>query len=420
MPLFGGLFLSEILGKPVLDPMGEELGKLKDLHIVKGEPLPKVEALIIERKKKVYRVLWADMNIFNKRIMAATVYGDALASYAFNEKDLLAARDMLDKQIVDVNGVMVVRANDIKIEGYESDAVIVAVDVGLRGILRRLGIERGGEDLLRLFRAHLPYNLISWNYIQPLQPKLSNIALTVPRQRVSELHPADLAELISQVSPNEGAQFIENLDLETAAETISELEPDAQAAMMRDMDSEKAADILEEMSPDSAADILGGLPADKAKEILEHINREEAEDIQELLGHEADTAGGIMTTEFIAYPATLTVAEAIERFRADAPEIEAVYYMYLLDEAGRLAGVISLRELLLEKPGSRLSDIMVTKLKTAAPGADAVHVIAIVTKYNLVALPVVDEEGYLLGIVTIDDIVDRIMPASARHIRRGV
>jgi CBS domain-containing protein len=420
MPLFGELFLSEILNKPVLDPRGEELGKLKDVSIVKGEPLPKVDSLIIEKKKNLYKIPWSSMNIFNKRIMAATLYSDALSPYTYSEDDLLAARDILDKQIVDANGVKVVRANDIKLEGYDSNAILVAVDVGMRGILRRLGIERGGEDFLRLFRAQLPYNLISWNYIQPLQPKLSTITLTVPRQMVSELHPADLAELISQVSHNEGTQFVENLDVETAAEAISELEPDARIAMIRDMKSDKAANIIGEMSPDLAADLLGGLPADKAKDILEHIKQEDAEDIQELLSHEEDTAGGLMTNEFIAYPAKMTIREIMTRFKEDAPEIETVYYIYALDEDGKLCGVVSLRELLLSELDVRLSEIMETKLKTIGPEADEMQVAGIISKYNLVALPVVDNEGFLMGIVTIDDIVDRILPAQARRKRRGV
>ncbi|GAB4387535.1 MAG: CBS domain-containing protein [Thermodesulfovibrionales bacterium] len=418
MPLFGELFLSDIMRKPVLDPKGEELGRLKDVSIIRGETLPKVDALVIERRKDFYKIPWSGLNIFNKRIMAATLYSDALIPYTYAEDDLLAVRDLLDKQIVDANGVKVVRVNDIKLEGYQADALLVAVDVGLRGILRRLGMERRGEEFLRLVRAHLPYNLISWNYIQPLQPKLSTIALTVPRQMVSDIHPADLAELISQVSHDEGAKFIENLDVETAAEALSELMPETQTAMLRDMDPQRAAGIIEEMPPDSAADVLGGLPAEKVQEIMEHLDAEEMEDLQELLGHAEDTAGGMMTIEFIAYPEATTVREAIARFRKDAPEIETVYYIYALDEGGRLAGVVSLRELLLSDPDARLSDIMEAKVKSVKPEEDESQVAGVISKYNLVALPVTDDEGALLGVVTVDDIVDRILPPKARRRRR--
>ncbi len=420
MPLFGELFVSEILGKPVFGPRGEELGKIKDISIVKGEPLPKVDFLIIEKRGKAYALPWASLNIFSKRIIASTLARDELSEYGFDEEHLLAARDILDKQIVDANGVKVVRANDIKLEGYDSDAIIVAVDVGVRGILRRLGFERRGDFVLRLLRVQLPYNLISWNYIQPLQPKLSTIALTVPGQMVSELHPADLADLISQVSHDEGAQFIQNLDVETAADAISELETDTQTAMLTGMSADRAADIIEEMPPDSAADVISALPAEKAQEILKQVEKEEADDIQELLSHEADTAGGLMTNEYIAYTMDLTVGEAIERFREDAPEIEAVYYIYVVDSEERLIGVLSLKELLLSELDTRISDIMETKLKTIGPEEDEMKVAAAISKYNLVALPVVDSEGYMLGIVTVDDVMDIILPPQAKRKRRKV
>jgi magnesium transporter len=420
MPFFGELFVSEILKKPVLDPKGEEIGKLKDLVIVKGEPLPKVSALIIEKKNKIFKLPWTDLNIFNKRIISANVYGETLQPYELNEKDLILVRDILDKQIVDANGAKVVRVNDVKLQGYNSEAVLIAVDVGARGIMRRLGVERGGEDLMKLFKKHLPYNLISWNYIQPLEPKLTKISLTVPRQMVSELHPADIAEIISQVSHKEGASFFKGLDVETAAGALSELQPDVQAAIITGMETEKAADIIEEMPPDEAADVLSDLPMDKAKEILESIEKEEAEDIQELLSHEEDTAGGLMINEFIAYLPETKVKDAIMKFRRDAEEVETVYYIYVIEANEKLIGAVSLRDLLLSDPDARLTDIMETKLKTVTPDTDEMEVAEIISKYNLVALPVVDTEGFLLGIVAIDDVIDRILPPAAKRKRRKV
>jgi Mg2+ transporter MgtE len=340
--------------------------------------------------------------------------------YEYEERDLLMLRDILDKQIVDANGAKVVRVNDVKLEGYNNEAILIAVDVGIRGIMRRLGVERGGEDLMRLFKKHLTYNLISWNYIQPLEPKLTKISLKVPRQMLSELHPADIAEIISQVSHKEGATFFKGLDIETAAEALSELQSDVQVDIISDMETDKAADIIEEMPPDEAADILSDLPADKAKEILEQIEKEEAEDIQELLSHEEDTAGGLMTNEYIAYPPETTVRKAIDNFKKDAEEVETVYYIYIIDENEKLNGVVSLRDLLLARLDDKLSDIMESKLKTVTPDVDEGEVAAIISKYNLVALPVVDTEGHFLGIVTVDDIMDRILPPTAKRKRRMV
>ena len=232
MPFFGEVFTSEIIKKPVLDPKGEDLGRVKDLVIVKGDPLPKVAALIIARKKKYFVLPWADLNIFNKKIISSKIYADSLRPYELSEENLLIVRDIFDKQIVDANGAKVVRVNDIKLEGYNNDAVLIAVDVGMRGILRRLGIERGSDEFLGLFNTNLPQTLISWNYIQPLRPNLGAITLTVPRQMLAELHPADIADIISQVSREEGTHLFKDLDIETAAEALSELKPQMQADLI--------------------------------------------------------------------------------------------------------------------------------------------------------------------------------------------
>lgn len=420
MPFFGEVFSSEIIKKPVLDPKGEELGRVKDLAIVKGDPLPLVSMLVIEKKKKYFRLPWADLNIFNKKIIASRTYRDNLIPYEFNEDDLLVVRDILDKQIVDANGAKVVRVNDIKLEGYQDNAILIAVDVGMRGILRRLGIERGSEEFLNMFKTSLPYNLISWNYIQPLRPKLNAITLTVPRQILSELHPADIADIISQVSREEGAHLFRDLDIETAAEALSELKPEMQADIINAMDTEKAADIIEEMPPDEAADILSDLPTEKAKELLENIEKEEAEDIQELLEHDEDTAGGRMTNDYIAYSPLMTVQEASERFKVNAREVENVYYIYVLDKEEKLIGVASLKEMLLAEPDCLLADIMETNLKTISPGEDEMDAAAIISKYNLLALPVVDKNGYMHGIITVDDIIDMLLPPAAKKKRRKI
>ncbi len=418
MPLFGELFLSELINKPVFDPKGEVVGRVKDVIVVKGDPLPKVSALIIERKRRLFKIDWINISLFNKRIISTDLGIDNIKSYTPSEEDLLAVRDIFDKQIVDANGAKVVRAHDIKLEGYNGEAILIAVDVGIRGRLRRFGVEKQSEEILKLFRIPISYNLISWEYIEPLKPKLKTIALTVPRQMVSQLHPADIAEIISRVPKEDGAHLFKDLDIETAAEAFSELKPDVQAEIINVVGAEKAADIIEEMPPDEAADVLSDLPVEKAKEILEHIEKEEVEDIQELLGHEEGTAGRLMTTEFIAYPPDLTVKEVIERFKKDAEEIETVYYIYVVDEQEKLVGVTSLREVLLANPESRLSEIMETKIKSISPEEDVESIVEMLSKYDLVAIPVVDQKGHLMGIVTVDDIIDVMEEEATEDIYR--
>ncbi len=419
MPLFGELFVSELLKKPVLDPRGDELGMVKDFIVVKGEPLPRVSAIIIEEKKERYLLEWENVGIFNKRIISSKIYAGRLSRYDDSGEDLLIRRDIFDKQIVDANGAKIVRVNDVKLEGKDDYACVSGVDIGIRGLLRRLGIERRSENLYRLFGKTLPHNIISWNYIQPLEPRLSTISLTVPRQMISALHPSDIADIISEAPLDQGAALFNKLDPNVAAETLHELEPDIQKSIIDSLDKDYAPRIVERMPPDEAADLLADLESDKAREILESIEKEEAEDIQELLAHEEDTAGGLMTNQFISYPPGLTIQEALERFKLDAHEVETVYYIYIT-EGERLTGVTTLKDMLLHSPQMTLSGIMESKLKTVSPDADQQVVAEIISKYNLLALPVVDDEGDLLGIVTIDDIMDILLPTASRKKRRSV
>ena len=418
MPFFGELFISEVIKKPVFGPKGEIIGRVKDIVVVKGDPLPKVSAIIIEKKKQLFMLKWEQLNLFNKRIISTNLIEDFLKPYHLSEDDMLAVRDILHKQIVDVYGAKVVRAYDIKIESYDDDAVFIAIDVGVRGIIRRLGLEQISEALLRLFKIRFPHHLISWNYIQPLIPKLKEIALTVAKQTVSKLHPADIAEIMSKVSRDEGTNFFRELDVETAADVFSELNLDIQAEIITAMDASKAADMIEEMPPDEAADILSNLPPQKAQEIHRHIEKEEAEDIQELLLHKGDTAGGLMTNEFIAYTPHITIQEALNKFKEDGKEIENIYNIYIEDETERLIGVISLRELLIAKPEARLAELMETKIMKVLPDEDVEAVAGMMSKYDLVAIPVVNVDGHLLGIVTVDDIMDVIEEEATEDLYR--
>ncbi|MDH4028311.1 MAG: CBS domain-containing protein [Nitrospirota bacterium] len=419
MPLFGELFVSEMLNKSVLDPKGDELGRLKDLIVIKGKPLPRVSALILEEKKRLYLLEWDKVGIFNKRIMSSKVYSGELVPYESSDQNLLIARDIFDKQIVDANGAKIVRVNDVKLEGERDNACLTGVDVGIRGILRRLGIEGKSEKAYSFFGKNVAHNIIHWSYIQPLEPRLSTISLLVPRQMLSELHPADLADIISEVPLKQGTALFKNLDLNVAADTIHELQPNIQMSIIESLDKELAADIIERMPPDKAADLLAELGTEHAREILESIEKEEAEDIQELLAHEEDTAGGLMTNEFIAYGPALTIGEAIERFKIEAPDVEKVYYIYIVDEK-KLVGVISLKDMLLHQPHITLSEIMEPKLKSVTPDTKQKAVAEIISKYNLVAIPVASDEGELLGVVTVDDVIDIFLPPASRKKRRGI
>ena len=297
MYLVGDIFVSEVLKKPVLDRAGEEIGRIKDFLIKTGEIFPWISSILIASKKTgPVLIPWEDINLFNRRVISVKIFAKDIVKQKVSDDDLLICRDLLDKQIVDIDGVKVVRVNDIKLEEVEDKLCLIAIDVGLNGILRRLGFEEGAKGLWKLFGYALTPKLISWDYLQSLEPKLTRLTLKVSRKKISELHPADIAHIMSQMPLKEKSALFDSLDPETAAEALHELEPETQANIIEGMDKEKATDILERMPPDEAADVLGDLPEEKAQELLNQMEEEEAEDVQELLEHDEDTAGGLMTT----------------------------------------------------------------------------------------------------------------------------
>jgi CBS domain-containing protein/sporulation protein YlmC with PRC-barrel domain len=419
MPFFAGeIFVSEVYKKPVLDPSGEEIGKLMDIIVTMGEPFHAVSALVISAGKETYLVPWDTVHLFNRRVISVSAYGRDLSPATPAPADILICRDLLDKQIVDINGAKLVRVNDLELGDVKGKLCLVAADIGFRGLLRRLGVEKRGEKLFTLFHSKLQHKLISWRYVQTIEPKLTRLTLTVSRQKVAHLHPADLAEIISEVSQKERTALFGSLDVATAAEALHELEPGVQADIIDDMSKERASDILEAMPPDEVADVLGDLPEAKAQELINLMEKEEAEDVQELMEHEEDTAGGLMTTEYLAFPPDMTVEEAIKELRLEAPNVETVYYLYILDSSERITGILSLKHLILATPQTLLGDIMITPVKTLPLEAKQKDVAEFISKYNLLAAPVVDENMVMRGIVTVDDVVDFLLPTASRKKRR--
>ncbi len=419
MPFFAGdIFVSDVYQKPVLDQSGEEIGKLKDIAVSHGDPFPAVTSLLVSTGKSIYLIAWDQVNLFNRRVISANVIGSSLQPTAVSETDILICRDILDKQIVDIDGAKLVRVNDLKLGDVNGRMCLVAADIGFRGILRRLGLEARGEQIFSIFRYRLPTTLIGWHYLQPVEPKLTKLTLTVSRQKVAKMHPADLAELISEVSQKERTALFGTLDVETAAEALHELEPSVQADIIEDMSKEKASDILEQMPPDEAADVLGDLPEKKAEELINLMEKEEAQDVKELLEHEEDTAGGLMTTEYLSLPPDITVDDAIKELRLAAPDVETVYYLYVLDDQEHLLGVVTLKDLILARPEAMTKDVMHSAVKALPLDAAQKDVAEFISKYNLLAAPVVDEDNVLRGIVTVDDVLDLLLPPASRKKRR--
>ena len=409
------LYLSQAIGRPVLDATGEPMGKLDDLIVAIGDRYPPVTGLVVATGKRRIFLPWSHVGSFDAsgaRLSTGTI---DITRFQQRPNEIQLRQDLLDKQIVDIDGRKVVRVNDLSLDDVEGKLHLVAVDVGAGGLLRRLGLERGYRVVARNLRLPDADRYIDWEDVDPVETSIASIRLRVPHGGLTELHPADLATIIDQLAPRDRAGVLAVLDDEAVADAIEEMEPDTQVEVLEGLSPERAADILEEMSPDDAADLVADLSDETRHELMALMERAEAEELGELLAFPEDTAGGMMTTEFVAVPADLSASATIDRLRELEPDAETIYYVYVVDPAERLVGVLSLRDLIVAPPSKPIGEVMIDEPVAVPVTADRDDVASVVARYNLLAVPVVDADGVLVGIVTVDDAIDTILPASWRR-----
>jgi magnesium transporter len=404
------LFLSQIVGRPVRDPADEPVGTIADLIVAIGDQYPPVTGLVVKNEGRQIFVPWRSverLDAAGARLRARTI---DIGKFQRREDEILLKGDLLDKQIVDIEGRKVIRVNDVSLDKVEESYRVVAVDVGAAGLLRRLG--GPWVTLARNMKLPVAARYIDWQDVDPLESTIAGIKLRVPHAKLAQLHPSDLADILEDLAPRDRAGVLAALNNEAVADAMEEMEPDTQVDVLEDLAPERAADILEEMSPDDAADLVADLDQDTRDEILAHMEADEAEEVQELLGYPEDSAGGIMTTEYIALEEHLTASEAIDRLRELEPDAETIYYVYVTDEDGHLTGVLSLRDLIVAAPDATIASVMIRELVAVSVLADQDEVAEVVAHYNLLAVPVLDDEGRLVGIVTIDDAIDTVIPTA--------
>lgn len=412
-------FLTEFLKLPLVNQEGQKIGKIEDLALTLGEVFPKVVGIVGKTEgKSIYLPLEKIQDITSSEVFVQM----PLTKRTFQEPEemILLKRDLLDKQIVDIDGVKVVRVNDLKIRSVGEDIRLVAADVSARAILRRLGLERAIEKFFQIFFIKLPEKLISWNFVEPFSKSFANVKLTFSAAKFGKMHPSDVAQIIAQVPFEEKLAIFESLNTPVASEVLHELEPEVQKGLVEGLKPSQAAIILENMPPDEASDVLGDLSQEKTSELLALIRPKDALAVRKLLKHKDTTAGGLMTTEFISMPENLTVQEVIEKLRETAPDAETIYYLYAVDENERLTGVLSLRKLIISQPQTVIKEIINTKLIKVKAEDDQKEVAGLISKYNLLAMPVVDHDGKILGIITVDDVMDLILPPLSRRKRFGI
>jgi magnesium transporter len=403
------LFLTEILGLKVFDLKGRRIGVVKDAAVV-----PLVDPVRVDRYL-IGGVGTAWLTVRHDQIRSISLDGihlrdENLTPYHSDEYMLRMVRDLLDQQIIDAQGRKVVRINDVTFERMIEDGAdalwVLEIDIGIRSIFRRLLQGVVPPRLVRHLQGRIPPNSIRWEFCNILEPDPQRrLRLNISNRLLEDMHPADLADIVEELSPEDRESIFENIDSEVAADALTEVEPEIQASILESLETETAADIVEEMSPDHAADALSELGAETSEEILEEMENAPKTEVRELLEFEEDTAGGMMNTEFVSLHEHATVADALQALKQNEDLLESLNTMFLVDTHERLKAAVPLARLFLHEGAIKLASLASDNLVEVQVTEKQDRVTEIFDKYNLLTLPVVDDDGKLAGVITADDVI---------------
>jgi CBS domain-containing protein len=401
--------LSDLLGAPVTDASGAVAGRVREVALCPQEDATRIALLVVTTRSGV-RVLTPAQILGINGDVRTRVAASEWAAFTGPEGYFLLDRDLLDQQIIDINGRKVVRVNDVEITPESVNDVyilkITAVDVGVRGFVRRILKGMVPGVALRSLTNQIPPRLIPWDFVDLIETDPARrVKLKISHDRLGKLHPADIADIVKDLSPAEREAVFETLDEEVAAETLEEVEPKLQRSIVESLDEDRAADIVEEMDPDAAADLLGDLTEEKSDAILEEMEQEQREEVEELLEHHENTAAGRMNTEYLALSAEASAQNAIEALRMFEGDVSSVVTVYLVDLDWKLVGAVPLQNVVLANPDTKLAEIVAEPLVFCKEDAREPEFTELFDKYNLLSLPVLDEEGKLAGVITADDVI---------------
>ncbi|MBM3783735.1 MAG: magnesium transporter [Acidobacteria bacterium] len=402
------LFFTELVGLKVYDLKGRKLGRVRDAAIV-----PLVDPYRVDRF--LLAGGWAWLTVRHDQVRTINLDGiwlrdEQLTPYHSDDYMLRLERDLLDQQIIDVHGRKVVRVTDVTfvktlVDGHDVLRV-QEVDIGLRSMFRRLMQGVAPRRIVRRLMMPIPVNSISWEYCNIVESDPQRrLRLNISSEKLEAMHPADLADIVEELGPSDRQAIIGSLDSEVAAEALSEVDPDIQASILESLSEMKAAEIIEEMDPDEAADVLAEMEEARSGAILEEMSDEPAHDVEELLEHDEDTAGGMMTTDYVAAPHGAAIAEALELIRNNVEALEATNTVFLVGSDDQLTGAVPIARLFSQDPATPLASLQAETLIWVLSSETKERTAEIYDKYNLVALPVVDGSKRLLGVITSDDVI---------------
>lgn len=409
-------YLSPLLGKKVTDSHQNTIGKLQDLIVDDVNFIrPKVVAARIKHGKKSRIIDFNQFHITREHGHFSMNLTDVQDAEFVDEDTLPLAKYVLDKQIVDIDGRKVVRVNDLRFAVLSTGTYVVAVDVGIEGLLRRLGIYRPIKAFLGIFGGNLHSEHITWDEVETIDFSHMGLRLAKPSAKLSTLHPSDLADIIEDLDHKSQAALFASLEQEHAADVLEELEPDVQVHMMESMNPSEAANVLEKMPVDEVADLLDELDSETATKLLHEMEKETSDEIRELMDYHDNEVGSIMITDFVSFSDKMTVDETLLELRRIKPEADIINYLYVQDKENHLTAVVSLRDIVVSEPAVPLSSIMDDQV-VFVKDTDRIDTLAeLLTKYSLLALPVVDENMIMVGIGMIDDVVAKLLKTRRRR-----
>jgi len=401
--------LTALLGTPVTDAGGQVRGKLKDIAVATGPEAGKVAGLVLKTR--------AGLSLVPSEEVMETPAGilelrstEAMAPLKDQGTFLYLQQDLVDRQIIDLHGRKVVRVNDVDLEWLGQGGAhllrVAEVEVGLRGAFRRVFkgvIPRASlERISRRFKS----NGIPWHFVDVIEvDPARRVKLRIEYERLAEIHPSELADILEDLAPAEREAVFTSLDEEVAADALEEVEPKLQKALLEKLDEEKIAGIVEEMDPGAAADLLAELSEERSDAILEEMEPEERQEVEELLEFDENSAAGCMTTDFIALGMEATVAQAVEALHAFDGDPDTVTELYLLDAKDVLRGVVPLARLVMAQPSTCLSVLTESRFLSCPAEMHQKELAEMFDKYNLHALAVVDHEGQMVGAVQADQVI---------------
>lgn len=413
-------FFTEVIKKGIIDKHGKWLGRPHDFLAGLGEPYPRFTSLIVAAgvvRRRYAIVPWSAVEQTNEQFHLK-IGAETLTFAPEYSSDTTVRKHILDQQVVDTYNKKIVRVNDIHLLRVENDLRIAHVDVGLRGLVRRLGWERIVDLVVGFISPHSAYlakeSFIAWKYIQPLSihPDNGTIQLNVSQDQMRTIPPPDLSEMLVELDPYQRAAMFRALDMDMQVGILTEMDIKQQKELIKALDSKTCANIFERMPADEATDLLGELSRRDADRILTQVGTKKARRLSTLLRHKSNSAGGLMTTEILTLPNTMTVGEAIEHVKSLPFKAETIYYAYVVDPENHLEGIITFKHLLTSRPEQKITEVMVSKPVSVHVSDSAREVAYIIDKYNFLAVPVIDQNKVLQGIITIDDVLSLVISES--------